>query len=187
MKTIVDDPEGFFEQGGWSFLDPDSDPEQDDVDDEEEDDQYNPTDEDDFDDESESDDSDADDVTESESYSGRFIFSFLDILPPFQTGQKQSATIRPLLQNSHLSNNISFPDDTLGSSEESGKDWDELEEEAARADREKDMEDKYVDDKRPTKFKGKPSSSKHKTPVKNGASSKRPREDSNSKKKKLKK
>lgn len=24
MKTIVDDPEGFFEQGGWSFLDPDS-------------------------------------------------------------------------------------------------------------------------------------------------------------------
>ena len=22
MKTIVDDPEGFFEQGGWSFLDP---------------------------------------------------------------------------------------------------------------------------------------------------------------------
>lgn len=24
MKTIVDDPEGFFEQGGWSFLDPES-------------------------------------------------------------------------------------------------------------------------------------------------------------------
>lgn len=24
MKTIVDDPEGFFAQGGWSFLDPDS-------------------------------------------------------------------------------------------------------------------------------------------------------------------
>ena len=22
MKTIVDDPEGFFEQGGWSFLEP---------------------------------------------------------------------------------------------------------------------------------------------------------------------
>ncbi|KAJ4948566.1 hypothetical protein JOQ06_020099 [Pogonophryne albipinna] len=25
MKTIVDDPEGFFEQGGWSFLDPEGD------------------------------------------------------------------------------------------------------------------------------------------------------------------
>ena len=25
MKTINDDPEGFFDQGGWSFLDPDSD------------------------------------------------------------------------------------------------------------------------------------------------------------------
>ena len=24
MKTILDDPEGFFESGGWSFLDPDS-------------------------------------------------------------------------------------------------------------------------------------------------------------------
>ena len=25
MKTINDDPEGFFANGGWSFLDPDSD------------------------------------------------------------------------------------------------------------------------------------------------------------------
>lgn len=25
MKTILDDPDGFFENGGWSFLDPDSD------------------------------------------------------------------------------------------------------------------------------------------------------------------
>lgn len=25
MKTINDDPEGFFDNGGWSFLDPDSD------------------------------------------------------------------------------------------------------------------------------------------------------------------
>ena len=24
MKTINDDPEGFFDSGGWSFLDPDS-------------------------------------------------------------------------------------------------------------------------------------------------------------------
>lgn len=44
MKTITDDPEGFFESGGWSFLDPDSDGEEGDDDDEdEEDDQYNPS------------------------------------------------------------------------------------------------------------------------------------------------
>lgn len=27
MKTITDDPEGFFESGGWTFLDPESDAE----------------------------------------------------------------------------------------------------------------------------------------------------------------
>ena len=37
MKTIMDDPEGFFEDGGWSFLDPESGSENEDGDDEEED------------------------------------------------------------------------------------------------------------------------------------------------------
>lgn len=27
MKTILEDPDGFFENGGWSFLDPGSDEE----------------------------------------------------------------------------------------------------------------------------------------------------------------
>lgn len=41
MKTITDDPEGFFESGGWTFLDPESDEEEAvDDDDEEEDDAY---------------------------------------------------------------------------------------------------------------------------------------------------
>lgn len=46
MKTITDDPEGFFESGGWTFLDPESDDEnnEEDVDEEEEDDPYEPTD-----------------------------------------------------------------------------------------------------------------------------------------------
>ncbi|XP_015121824.1 FACT complex subunit spt16 isoform X4 [Diachasma alloeum] len=46
MKTITEDPEGFFESGGWTFLDPESDAENEDVDDEEEeeDDAYEPTD-----------------------------------------------------------------------------------------------------------------------------------------------
>lgn len=34
MKTITDDSEGFFESGGWTFLDPESD-EEENVDDEE--------------------------------------------------------------------------------------------------------------------------------------------------------
>lgn len=46
MKTITDDPVGFIENGGWTFLDPESDGEEaarDDSDDEE-DDAYEPTD-----------------------------------------------------------------------------------------------------------------------------------------------
>ncbi|XP_067013414.1 FACT complex subunit spt16 isoform X1 [Anabrus simplex] len=46
MKTITDDPEGFFESGGWTFLDPESDDEGggEDVEEEEEDDAYEPSD-----------------------------------------------------------------------------------------------------------------------------------------------
>lgn len=61
MKTITDDPEGFFENGGWNFLEPESDEEKADGGDseisDEEDDAYTPTDSDD-DDGSEDDDSD---------------------------------------------------------------------------------------------------------------------------------
>ncbi|XP_034175937.1 SPT16 homolog, facilitates chromatin remodeling subunit dre4 isoform X2 [Osmia lignaria lignaria] len=55
MKTITDDPEGFFDNGGWTFLDPESDAENEDLEDEEEeeDDAYEPTD---LDSEEESDD-----------------------------------------------------------------------------------------------------------------------------------
>lgn len=45
MKTITDDPEGFFEQGGWTFLDPESGSEDEKESAEsEEDEAYNPTD-----------------------------------------------------------------------------------------------------------------------------------------------
>lgn len=40
MKTIVDDSEGFFEQGGWTFLDPESDAEEGSDEEEEEDEPY---------------------------------------------------------------------------------------------------------------------------------------------------
>lgn len=177
MKTIIDDPEGFFESGGWSFLDPESDAEQEaDDDDDEEDDQYNPTDEDDYDDESESDVTGSD-VTDSESYSGETIESYKFVQHFFDFSLDISE------------NPFSFisEQEDLGSSEESGKDWDELEEEAARADREKDLE--TLGDSKPKKgpsYKSKPSS-KGKSPVKNGHSSKRSRDDSDSKRKKLKK
>lgn len=46
MKTITDDPDGFFQNGGWTFLDPESDEEEGAAEDEEEeeDDAYEPTD-----------------------------------------------------------------------------------------------------------------------------------------------
>lgn len=46
MKTITDDPVGFIENGGWTFLDPDSDGEENghEDDSDEEDDAYEPTD-----------------------------------------------------------------------------------------------------------------------------------------------
>lgn len=49
MKTIVDDPEGFFDNGGWTFLDPESDGEgaANSETEDEEDDAYEPTDDDD--------------------------------------------------------------------------------------------------------------------------------------------
>lgn len=43
MKTIVDDPEGFIENGGWTFLEPESEEEGGDHDEDSEDDAYNPT------------------------------------------------------------------------------------------------------------------------------------------------
>jgi len=47
MKTITDDPEGFFDNGGWSFLEPESDAEGGDDDSDEEDEIFQPS-EDDF-------------------------------------------------------------------------------------------------------------------------------------------
>lgn len=102
MKKITSDLEGFFEEGGWSFLDSDNDDEDgEDEEEEDEDDQYNPS-----EDESEEDeDEDESEMTEEESE------------------YEESAS------------------GDLGSSEESGKDWSELEEEAAKADRNNQYDD----------------------------------------------
>jgi len=71
MKTIVDDPEGFFESGGWSFLDPESDGEDDDDDDSDEDETFDVGESDDSGSESDSDEDFSDDsnVSDEEGYS----------------------------------------------------------------------------------------------------------------------
>lgn len=103
MKTIVDDPEGFFEQGGWSFLEPEgegSDGDAEGSESEVEDETFNPSEEE-YEEEEEDSDEDYSDETEESVYS----------------------------------------EESLGSDEESGKDWDELEEEARKADRESRYEE----------------------------------------------
>ncbi|XP_076248178.1 SPT16 homolog, facilitates chromatin remodeling subunit dre4 isoform X1 [Calliopsis andreniformis] len=116
MKTITDDPEGFFDNGGWTFLDPESDAENDEVEDEEEeeDDAYEPSD---LDSEEESDDDS---------------------------------------EYSEASEDSDSEEEELGSSEESGKDWSDLEREAAEEDKERG---EYHDDYNSTKKKK--SSRKH--------------------------
>jgi len=103
MKTIVEDPKHFFETGGWSFLDPQSDAEEDDEEEDEEDDKYEPSNDESEADESETDESE-EEFTDSENYS----------------------------------------DEEMASSEEEGLDWDELEEEARKADKEKDFEQHHT-------------------------------------------
>lgn len=80
MKTITDDPEGFFEQGGWTFLEAESDNEEKEADDEisdEEDDAYEPSGSDslseedsEMEDDSDYSDDESDESEESESGSG---------------------------------------------------------------------------------------------------------------------
>ena len=97
MKTIVDDPDGFFESGGWNFLDPESDGEAEDDDDSDEDETFNVS-------------GSGDDDSESEADSDE---DFSD------------------------DSNISDEEysDEMGSDESSGKDWSDLEAEAAEDDR----------------------------------------------------
>merc|ERR1712013_464145 len=98
MKTIVDDPEGFFDSGGWNFLDPESDGEDEDDDDSDEDETFNMSDgSDDGSEESDSDEDFSDDSNISDEYSG----------------------------------------EELDSDESSGKDWSDLEAEAAESDRDR--------------------------------------------------
>ncbi|XP_076655949.1 FACT complex subunit spt16-like isoform X3 [Halictus rubicundus] len=138
MKTITDDPVGFFDNGGWTFLDPESDAENDEVEDEEEeeDDAYEPSD---FDSEEESDDDS---------------------------------------EYSEASEDSDSEQEELGSSEESGKDWSDLEREAAEEDKERGDEqfrDDYNSSKKKKsnrKHSPSPSKDRHNSKHKSSSSSK---------------
>ncbi|CAI5437616.1 unnamed protein product [Caenorhabditis angaria] len=125
MKTIVDDPEEFFEGGGWGFLDAGSDDENADEESEESD-AYAPTDDDDDDEEESDEDESEGEESESDSEEG-----------------------------------------SLDSDESEGKDWSDLEEEAAKADKRREMDgsddrDRDRDRKRSNHHKGGPPSKKRK-------------------------
>uniref|UniRef100_A0AC34QIB4 FACT complex subunit n=1 Tax=Panagrolaimus sp. JU765 TaxID=591449 RepID=A0AC34QIB4_9BILA len=99
MKTILKDPQEFFENGGWNFLNPSSDAEQENLSEESED-AYEPTDDEEVSGEDESEDEESDAVSDEEEDSSE--------------------------------------EGSLDSDESEGKDWSDLEEEAARADRDKE-------------------------------------------------
>uniref|UniRef100_A0A7E4VLK0 FACT complex subunit n=1 Tax=Panagrellus redivivus TaxID=6233 RepID=A0A7E4VLK0_PANRE len=99
MKTIVRDPEAFFDDGGWNFLSNNSDAEEG-SDDESSEEGYSPSESDGSGEESSEADGSDDDVSDGSDDSGS--------------------------------------EDELDSDESSGKDWSDLEEEAARADRDKE-------------------------------------------------
>lgn len=117
MKTITDDPDGFFENGGWTFLDPESDTEEagQDSDESQEDEVYEPTDiesEEESEEDSEYSEASEDDSEESEEGKGFEII-----------------VSRTFFFKYH------FLFIELGTDEESGKDWSDLEREAAEEDK----------------------------------------------------
>merc|ERR1719481_621972 len=106
MKTIVDDPEGFFESGGWSFLDPESDGEDDDDDDSDE--TFNMS-------------GGDDEEDETFNMSGGDDEEYDD--------------------ESNISDEENYSEGSLDSDESSGKDWSDLEAEAAEDDRHRSDDD----------------------------------------------
>lgn len=123
MKTITDDPEGFFEQGGWSFLDPESGSEGEDEEAEsEEDEVYEPTDlESDFESDDDSEYSEASEDESGDDSDGIYKIKFYFIRILFLNICSFCFSFFIILE--------------LGSDEESGKDWSDLEREAAEEDR----------------------------------------------------
>merc|ERR550534_510248 len=106
MKTINDNPEDFFENGGWSFLEPTSEDEAGDGEDEE---------------------SDSDDAEFKPDSGSEYDGSDDEYDEEYDSGDAESE-------------GGSNYEEELDSDESSGKDWSDLEAEAKREDREKEMD-----------------------------------------------
>jgi len=141
MKAITDDVDGFFDNGGWSFLRPESGDENAEEDSDEEEDDYNPSDAGGSDGEEAGSDESSDYSDESSNWED-------------EEGDDSDAS-------------------DLGSSEESGKDWDELEAEAKKADHEAEYEDeeRFKRDRHRGGGSSRPKSSSHRSPHKSSHSS----------------
>lgn len=134
MKAITDDPIGFFESGGWTFLDPESgsDGEGDDHGEEEEDEAYEPT------------DMESDEEFVLKPFFVKQFISFTDFISiRFCRSDDES-------EYSEASEDETEDSEDLGSEEESGKDWSDLEREAAEDDANYSNrgEDSYVQKKK---------------------------------------
>lgn len=105
MKTILDNPEGFLEEGGWSFISPEEDTDEDEENSDEEDENYAPS-------ESELSGDGDEDVSGGDSSGDEEDDEDED-------WEAEEESDRP---------------ESLASDESEGKDWDELEEEAKRED-----------------------------------------------------
>merc|ERR1712168_1100386 len=106
MKTINDNPEDFFENGGWSFLEPTSEDEAGDGEDEE---------------------SDSDDAEFKPDSGSEYDGSDDEYDEEYDSGDAESE-------------GGSDYEEELDSDESSGKDWSDLEAEAKKEDREKDLD-----------------------------------------------
>ncbi|KAJ8970901.1 hypothetical protein NQ317_009053 [Molorchus minor] len=126
MKTITDDPEGFFDSGGWTFLDPESDEEA---------------------------------AQEEESEDEDEVYRPSDLE---DEGSEWSEEDSEYSEGDTEDDDDESGEEELGTDEESGKDWSDLEREAAEEDRERVYQGDEVD--RRGKSSGKfPSKDHHKS------------------------
>ncbi|KAJ8921061.1 hypothetical protein NQ315_015857 [Exocentrus adspersus] len=136
MKTITDDPEGFFESGGWTFLDPESDEEE---------------------------------APEEESEDEDEVYQPSDV---DEEGSEWSEEDSEYSEGDTEDDDDESGEEELGSDEESGKDWSDLEREAEEEDRERIYDDSDSRPKNRGKFsKDKPKSNSSKDKVKSRSSS----------------
>jgi len=122
MKTITDDPEGFFEGGGWGFLDPNSD--------------------------DEGEEGDPDDLEDSEDEEFKVSEG---------SGSEEEDSDEDFSESAVDSDEEDYSGDGLDSDESEGKDWSDLEAEAAE-----DDENASDDDRHGRSRGGGGSSSRHK-------------------------